>query len=375
MASSASETSADLCILGSGIAGMLLAERALARGRRVLMIERGTALTAAERLTQRFARDPLPFNRSPLRLPHEAPPRGPRTRWDRDYLYLARLQPGRVHQHLLRQHAEVAPVTLRPAGVRRRRRATLADHLCRPRAVLPRSRAPAGDCRQLRTDALPRSIRVSAAAASAEPVRSRLPDALRDKAASLQVPTVRPSRPVGTRPACCGSEQVRPLPDRLEGHGAEHRVSRDPVEDRAALGPAGHDRFNAARRARRGGHGARRRRGSRIACTRGSSSSPATASTRACCCSARRTCRSCPSLGRYFMDHPIIQVGIYDAGVDARPGYGDSAQTGMLVPFFEQCLARPAGLDARRDPVRLALGGRAARSCATSSCATSSPRR
>ena len=46
MASSASERAADLCILGGGIAGMLLAERALARGRRVLLIERGMPLTA-----------------------------------------------------------------------------------------------------------------------------------------------------------------------------------------------------------------------------------------------------------------------------------------------------------------------------------------
>ena len=43
-----------------------------------------------------------------------------------------------------------------------------------------------------------------------------------------------------------------------------------------------------------------------------------------------------PALGRYFMDHPIIQIALYGTGVDARPGYGDSSQTGMLVPFFER---------------------------------------
>jgi choline dehydrogenase-like flavoprotein len=36
------------------------------------------------------------------------------------------------------------------------------------------------------------------------------------------------------------------------------------------------------------------------------------------------------------MDHPIIQVAIYDSGADAKPGYGDTAQTGMFLPFFEQ---------------------------------------
>ena len=44
----------DLCILGSGIAGMLLAERALGHGRQVLMIERGTRLTFEERKQRNY---------------------------------------------------------------------------------------------------------------------------------------------------------------------------------------------------------------------------------------------------------------------------------------------------------------------------------
>ena len=87
MASLRSERQADLCILGGGIAGMLLAERALAHGRRVLLVERGTAMSFDQRRKQGSHDDPLPFNRSPHRFPHEAPPTGPRTRWDSQYVF------------------------------------------------------------------------------------------------------------------------------------------------------------------------------------------------------------------------------------------------------------------------------------------------
>ncbi|MGH9371952.1 MAG: GMC oxidoreductase, partial [Vicinamibacterales bacterium] len=43
-----------------------------------------------------------------------------------------------------------------------------------------------------------------------------------------------------------------------------------------------------------------------------------------------------PSLGRHYMDHPVFHLAVYDAGFDARPGYGDTAQTGMVTTFFEQ---------------------------------------
>jgi choline dehydrogenase-like flavoprotein len=36
------------------------------------------------------------------------------------------------------------------------------------------------------------------------------------------------------------------------------------------------------------------------------------------------------------MDHPVFELAIYGTGADARPAYGDSAQTGMLISFFEQ---------------------------------------
>jgi hypothetical protein len=42
------------------------------------------------------------------------------------------------------------------------------------------------------------------------------------------------------------------------------------------------------------------------------------------------------SLGRYYMDHPEFAVAIYGSGLDAMPGYGDSAQTGMITRYFER---------------------------------------
>lgn len=59
MGSFVSERQADLCILGGGIAGMLMAERALAGGRKVLLIERGTPLTFEGRLKQKSHEDQI----------------------------------------------------------------------------------------------------------------------------------------------------------------------------------------------------------------------------------------------------------------------------------------------------------------------------
>jgi len=42
------------------------------------------------------------------------------------------------------------------------------------------------------------------------------------------------------------------------------------------------------------------------------------------------------ALGRYYMDHPDFDLAIYGSGLESRPGYGDSAQTGMVTTFFEQ---------------------------------------
>jgi hypothetical protein len=45
------------------------------------------------------------------------------------------------------------------------------------------------------------------------------------------------------------------------------------------------------------------------------------------------------SLGRYYMDHPVFDLAIHATGFDAKPGFGDSAQTAMFTPFFERLAA------------------------------------
>ena len=183
MASSASERAADLCILGGGIAGMLLAERALARGRRVLLIERGMPLTAQERLQQHSHDDPLPFNRAPLRLPHEPPPRGPMIRWGKDYVFWPVYNLGGCTNHFFGNVPRFHPSHFdQPAfggGIAR----TWPIGYARSRTVLPRDRTAAAGRRQHRAPAIRRPIRLSAARASAEPLRSRVSAAVRRRRA------------------------------------------------------------------------------------------------------------------------------------------------------------------------------------------------
>jgi hypothetical protein len=45
------------------------------------------------------------------------------------------------------------------------------------------------------------------------------------------------------------------------------------------------------------------------------------------------------TLGHCYMDHPSFDLAIYGTGLDARPGYGRSAQTGMITAFFERTSA------------------------------------
>ena len=328
-----SETQTDLCILGSGIAGMLLAERAIARGRRVLMIERGTALTAEQRLAQRSHADPLPFNRSPLRLPHEAPPAGPRTRWDRDYPYWPVYNLGGTTSmffgNMPRWHPSHFDQPAFAGGVPRRWPITYAE--LEPYYLQAERRLEiAGN-----SEVTPFPGRF---AYPLPPHRlspsDRACETLFGKGTVLQVPTTRPSRSVGNRPQCCGTNKCELCPIDSKGTALNtvYPAIRSKVELRTNL-------LVTTLHAR----------GGRVQAV--TAVDPAGASHRiharqfVVACNGVDSClllqRSpevppLPSLGRYFMDHPIIQVAIYDAGVDARPGYGDTAQTGMFLPFFER---------------------------------------
>jgi choline dehydrogenase-like flavoprotein len=56
------------------------------------------------------------------------------------------------------------------------------------------------------------------------------------------------------------------------------------------------------------------------------------------------------------MDHPVFEVAVYDSGLETRPGYGDSAQTGMLLSFFERVAEDlPVSIMGEIRPVALAL--------------------
>jgi choline dehydrogenase-like flavoprotein len=333
MASSASELGADLCILGGGIAGMLLAERALARGRRVLLIERGTPMTAQQRLKQRSHDDPLPFNRSPLRSPHEPPPRGPRIRWDRDYVYWPVYNLGGCSNHLFGNMPRFHPSHFdQPAfggGIRRQWPIAYAD--IEPYYLEAERRlAIAGS-----------SKRTPFAGRFEYPLpphrlspTDRACVRLFGEGTVVEVPTVRPSQPVGSRPACCGSNQCHLCP--IDSKGTALNTVLPAIRDRVDLrtGLLATDLHCRSGRVSgvtlRDAEGRTHRVRARevvIACNGVDS-----------CLLLQRSAEvpKPPSLGRYFMDHTIFQIGMYDSGIDARPGYGDSAQTGMLVPFFER---------------------------------------
>ena len=331
MASSVSD--ADLCVLGGGIAGMLVAERALARGRRVLIVERGTPMSAAERLRQRSHDDPLPFNRSPHRVPHEPPPVGPRIRWDRDYPYTAVFNLGGCTNHFFGnmprfhpRHFDAAPYAgglprhwpigyadLEPYYLDAERRLAIAGSSTR-RPFDGRFEYPLPPHRLSPSD--------------------RACQTLFGEASVIEVPTVRPSRAVDGRPACCGSSTCHLCP--VDSKGTALNTVYPAIRERAGI---------------RTGLLA-----TELHCRAGrvDAVTALDASGRAHRIRARQFVLACngvdsvlllqrspdvpklPALGRYFMDHPIVMLAVYDSGVDARPGYGDSAQTGMLIPFFER---------------------------------------
>jgi choline dehydrogenase-like flavoprotein len=333
MASFVSERGADLCILGGGIAGMLLAERAVAHGRRVLLIERGTEMTAAERLKRHSHDDPLPFNRASFRLPHELPPSGPVTRWGRDYVFSPVYNLGGCTNHFFgnvpRFHPShfdrpavgrgvarqwpISYATLEPYYLQAERRLQVAGSSTRllfpgqfayplpPHRLSPSDRA----CQQLFGDN-----------------------------AVVEVPTVRPSQPVGNRPQCCASDQCHLCP--IDSKGTALNTVYPSIKDRIELRSGWlvvevHCRSGRVEAVTAlDAQGRKHRIHARqfvIACNGVDS-----------CLLLQRSpdVPKPPSLGRHFMDHAIIQIGIYDSGIDARPGYGDSAQTGMLVPFFQE---------------------------------------
>lgn len=333
MASYASEISADVCVLGGGIAGMLLAERLLDRGRRVLIVERGTAMTTVERLKQGSHADPLPFNRSPIRLPQEdPPPRGPRTRYDRTYPFwpvynlggcsnnyfgnLPRFHPSHFDQEAFGganrrwpiRYAEVEPYYLE--AERRLKVAGNSERTPFPGRFdypLPPHRLSPAD---------------------------RACEAVFGPGSVIQIPTVRPSKDVDDRPACCGTNRCDLCP--IDSKGTALNTIYPSIERRIELRSGWLATEVHCQRGRVEGvtcqdaDGRRHRIRARtfvVACNGVDS-----------CLLLQRSASvpQLPALGGYFLDHPVFEIGVYDSGLDTKPGYGDSAQTGMLLTYFER---------------------------------------
>lgn len=331
MGSSASD--ADLCILGSGIAGMLVAEEALRGGRQVVLLERGTPMTFEQRLAQKSHDDPLPFNKSPLRLPHEAPPLGPRIRWDRDYPYWPVYNLGGSTNVFFGNMPRMHPAHFdQPAfagGIARRWPLTYAQ--IEPYYLRAERRLGVAGS----------STRTPFAGRFAYPLRphrlspsDRACQMLFGDDSVIEVPSVRPSEYVGTQAPCCGSNTCHLCP--IDSKGTALNTLYPAIRERVALRSgllataldcrAGRVESVTAVDAQGGTHRIRAREFV-VACNGVDS-----------CLLLQRspTVPQHASLGRYFMDHPIIQIAMYDTGVDARPGYADSAQTGMFMPFFER---------------------------------------
>jgi choline dehydrogenase-like flavoprotein len=330
---SSGNSSADLCIVGSGIAGMLLAERAVAQGRSVLMLERGTALSHSERLRQGSHDDPLPFNKSPIRIPHEAPPSGPRTRWDRDYPYWPVNNLGgstnSFFGNMPRWHPTHFDQEAFGGGISRRwpiRYAELEPYYLRAEQRLAisgnseRTPFPGRFAYPLPPHRLSPSDRAVAEIFGEDTV--------------LQIPTTRLSRTSGGLPQCCGTNTCELCPTDSKGTALNtlYPAIRSKIALRTGLlattlhAKGGRVQAVTALDAQGAPHRIEAREFV-VACGGVDS---------VLLLQRSPDVPQLPSLGKYYMDHPIIELAIYDSGVESKPGWGDSAQVAMFLPFYER---------------------------------------
>ena len=332
MASLRRERQADLCILGSGIAGMLLAERALARGRRVLLVERGTPMSFDQRRRQGSHDDPLPFNRSPHRFPHEAPPSGPRTRWDSQYVFWPVYNLGGCTNIFFGNVPRMHPAHFeRDAFGGASRRWPLSYGDLEPYYLQAEDRL--GVSGNSDRTPFPGRFKYPLPPHRLSP-SDRACEAIFGEGSVTQVPTVRPSRPIGSRPKCCATNECHLCP--IDSKGTALNTVYPSIAERVDLqtGWLATELHCAAGRvtsatcvdAQGGTHRIHARQF--VAACNGIDS----------CLLLQRSpdVPKLPSLGRHYMDHPVFELAIYGTGIDTKPGYGDSAQTGMLLSFFDR---------------------------------------
>lgn len=331
MASFASEVDADLCVVGSGIAGMLLAEKAVAHGRRVLIIERGTALSFEERRRLNSHDDPLAFNKSPHFSPHEPQPVGPRSR-GREYVFYPVYNLGGTTNHFYGNMPRIHPAHFHAdpfGGASRRWPLTYED--LEPYYLEAE--------RRLRISG--NSERTPFQGRFAYPLpphrlspSDRACEALFGADHVMQVPTVRPSQEVDGRPKCCGTNvcDLCPIDSKGTALNTVYPSIRDRVELRTGwLATEIHcqsGRATALSAVDATGDSHRIHARQFVIASNGIDS----------CLLLLRSADvpKHPSLGRHYMDHPVFDLAVYGSGFDAKPGYGDSAQTGMITTFFEK---------------------------------------
>lgn len=327
MASCASELETDLCILGTGVAGMLLAERARAGGRRVTMVERGTPMTYEERRRQGSHKDPLAFNASPPMSPHDSPEK----EYEFDPVYNLGGSTNHFYGNMPRIHP--AHFDAEPFGGANRRWPFRYSDL-EPYYVQAEQRLRV--CGDSERKPFPGHFDYPLPPHRLSPM-DRSCEAIFGAENVMAIPTVRLSRAIDNRPACCGTNTCGLCPVDAKGNALNtvYPSIRESVEIKTGL------------------------LATEIQCKNGRvvGVQAVDREGRSHCVRARQFVVACngvdsvlllqrspdvpkhPSLGRYYMDHPDFDIVAYGSGLETMPGYADSAQTGMVTAFFEKVSA------------------------------------
>ena len=180
--------SADVAIVGSGICGLLVARSLLHSGRTVVMLERGALKTHAEQLRDGVHAADVPG----ARHNHEIAPGTPGYEWDYEFAVGGTAlhfegQSARFHTNDFRLRSEYGVGQDWPIGYR-----DLEPYYDEAERVMGVAGGPVGrDGKRASQPPHPLSPADRLIAPYLQPFGP--------------LPSARPSRPIGTRPACCGS--------------------------------------------------------------------------------------------------------------------------------------------------------------------------
>jgi choline dehydrogenase-like flavoprotein len=304
---------------------MLFAERAMAGGRRVVMIERGRPYTFADRLRRKGHQDSEPFNRTGIRVRH---PRREVPSYEYDAVFNLGGSTNHFYGNTPRMHP--SHFDLGPFGGMSRRWPIRYQDI-EPYYLRAEER--------LRISG--NSERTPFRGRFAYPLpphplspADRACESIFGQAHVMQVPTVRPTRPVDGRPPCCASDTCTLCP--IDSKGTALNMVYPSIKERVEL-LTSHLVTEVHVRGRRvegltaiapGGKTLRIEAREYVIASNGVES-----------CLLLQRSPGVPrheTLGRCYMDHPTFDVAVYGSGLDGRPGYGSSAQTAMITSFFER---------------------------------------